>query len=104
MASVVFYDSLELGDIVGVVKSNSLTVAMKILQHLYECPVVSDAYTYCGVDCCLLQNPTFLNISPNRLTPLESTTMTHATIFIHSFQCAQESCHRITPAIQRFAE
>ena len=79
MASVVFYDSLELGDIVGVVKSNSLTVAMKILQHLYECPVVSDAYTYCGVDCCLLQNPTFLNISPNRLTPLESTTMTHAT-------------------------
>lgn len=79
VASVVFYDSLELGDIVGVIKSDSLTVAMKLLQHLYECRVISDAYTYCGVDRALLRCEDFLgNLPPDRQFPLETYQMIHA--------------------------
>lgn len=79
VASVVFYDSLELGDIVGIVKSDSLTVSIKLLQHLYECSVVSDAYTYCGVDCTLLRSEDFLDtLAPNRRFPLESYYLSHA--------------------------
>lgn len=80
VASVVFYDSLELGDIVGVVKSDSLTIAMKLLQHLYECCVISDAYTYCGVGCALLRDEDFLDkLPPDRRFPLENYQLSHAT-------------------------
>lgn len=79
-AAAAFYDSLELGDIVGVVKSDSLTVAMKLLQHLYECRVISDAYTYCGVDCALLRGEDFLdNLPEDRREPLENYQLSHAT-------------------------
>lgn len=45
-----FYDSLELGDIVGVMKSSSLAAILEVQRRIYECPVVCDAYTYCGLD------------------------------------------------------
>lgn len=51
-----FYDSLELGDIVGVVKSNSLSAILAFQQNLYESMVVSEAYTYCGIDRMLFRN------------------------------------------------
>lgn len=76
--SVVFYDSLELGDIVGAVKSNALSAAMKLLQHLYECPAVSDAYTYCGVDCTLLRDSKYSQIPVERREPLELSHIQHA--------------------------
>ena len=54
-AAVVFYDSLELGDIVGFIKSNSISTAMGVLQYLCGSQIVSDAYTYCGVTSELLK-------------------------------------------------
>lgn len=77
--AVVFYDSLELGDVVGIVKSNSLSTAMDILQHLYSCEVVSNAYTYCGVDCGLLQVGGMLSLSPERRIPLSAKSLTCTT-------------------------
>lgn len=47
---VAFYESLELGDVVGVIKSNSLAAILMVLRQLYESDVVRDAYTYCGID------------------------------------------------------
>lgn len=72
VAAVVFYDSLELGDIVGIVKSNAISIAMGILQHLYACEAVSDAYTYCGVDRRLLGPGCFLPMPQNREMALSS--------------------------------
>ena len=79
--AVVFYDSLELGDVVGIVKSNSLSTAMDILQHLYSCEVVSNAYTYCGVDCKLLQVKGMLSLNPERKVPLSAQSLTCTTRF-----------------------
>ncbi len=45
----VFYDSLELGDVVGVFKGNSIWAILHIQRWLYESEHVSDAYSYCGV-------------------------------------------------------
>lgn len=47
--SVSFYDSLELGDVIGFIKCNSISTILQIQQILYESPCVSDAYTYCGI-------------------------------------------------------
>lgn len=47
---VTFYESLELGDIVGIIKSNSLSAILEVQRHLYETDEVRDAYTYCGID------------------------------------------------------
>ena len=58
VSAVLFYDALELGDIVGIIKSNSMSTAMSILQHLCGCKVVSDAYTYCGINRELLRHDT----------------------------------------------
>ncbi|WP_294702556.1 hypothetical protein [uncultured Flavonifractor sp.] len=77
--AVAFYDSLELGDVVGIVKSNSLSTAMNILQHLYGCDVVSNAYTYCGVERGLLQQDHTLLLPAERSDPLNAHTLTHPT-------------------------
>lgn len=45
-----FYDSLELGDIVCVAKGDSIVAILEAIRHIYECPIISDAYTYCGID------------------------------------------------------
>lgn len=51
----VFYDSLELGDTVSFMKSNSLAAILEVIRCLsgYQC--VKDTYTYCGIDRNLLQ-------------------------------------------------
>lgn len=48
--SAILYNSLELGDVVGVIKSKSLTAAMELQRYLFTCKHVRDTYTYCGVD------------------------------------------------------
>lgn len=48
--AVTFYESLELGDIVGFMKSNSLSAILEVQRQLYETDEVRDAYTYCGID------------------------------------------------------
>lgn len=45
----IFYDSLELGDVICVFKSNSLASILEVQRWLYESPDVSDAYSYCGI-------------------------------------------------------
>lgn len=44
------YDSLELGDVIAVTKSNSIAAALEIQRLLYECPSVNDVYSYCGIN------------------------------------------------------
>lgn len=51
---VVFYDSLDLSDIIGVFKSNSLAAILTLQCFLGDAPVVSDDYTYSGVSTRLL--------------------------------------------------
>lgn len=46
---IAFYDSLELGDIVCVARSDSIAALLEVQRHLFECEVVSDEYTYCGI-------------------------------------------------------
>ena len=46
---VTFYDSLELGDVVGIVKGDSIAAILEVQRHLYESKWVSDAYSYCGI-------------------------------------------------------
>lgn len=78
-ASVVFYDSLELGDIVGVIKCNSLVSSLQVLQYLCGCKVVSDVYTYCGINHDLLKSDGFKGLSEERKNALENTSITYAT-------------------------
>lgn len=47
---ITFYNSLELGDVVGIMKSDSLAAALEVQRHIYECKYVSDTYTYCGIN------------------------------------------------------
>lgn len=54
--STLFYDSLELGDTVAVMKSNSITAVMEAVQHISKHKVVRDTYTYCGVKREIMQN------------------------------------------------
>lgn len=57
---VSFYESLELGDIVGFIKSDSLVGILNLQRALYECEYVSDAYTYCGINRrCFIYNSGF---------------------------------------------
>lgn len=46
---VTFYESLELGDIVGIAKGSSVAAILEVQRHLYESKWVSDAYSYCGI-------------------------------------------------------
>lgn len=45
----IFYDSLELGDVVCISKSDSLSAILEVQRWLYESPDVNDAYSYCGI-------------------------------------------------------
>lgn len=45
----VFYHTLELGDIVAVLKSNSMGSCLHTLRRLLETAAVGDVYTYCGI-------------------------------------------------------
>lgn len=66
--NVTFYDSLELGDIVGFIKCDSLATILKIQRDLYETPCVSDAYTYCGINNTIYQEQT----KPNQAELLQN--------------------------------
>lgn len=53
----VFYHTLELGDLVVVLKSNSMNSCLQVLRRLMEATPVGDIYSYCGVHVSLfLQN------------------------------------------------
>lgn len=45
-----FYESLELGDIVGLFRSNQLTPLLQLARDLHEDEYVSDIYSYLGVN------------------------------------------------------
>lgn len=51
----VFYHTLELGDIVVVLKSNSMVSCLHVLQRLLETASVGDVYSYCGIHTALFQ-------------------------------------------------
>lgn len=51
-----FYDSLELGDTVVIMKSNSLAAILDIIRNISEEPCVKDTYSYCGIRRLLMQN------------------------------------------------
>lgn len=46
---IAFYESLELGDIVAIIKCDSLVAILEVQRHLYECDIVSDSYSYYGI-------------------------------------------------------
>ena len=46
----VFYESLELGDIVGIFKGNSLSLLLELSQKIYAHKNVSDMYSYLGIN------------------------------------------------------
>ena len=50
-----FYDSLELGDTVSIMKSNSIASVLEVIRCLSMDSCVRDTYTYCGIDRELLQ-------------------------------------------------
>lgn len=56
--SCLFYDSLELSDSVAVIKGNSISSIMEVVQFLSLESSVKDTYTYCGIDRQLLQDGT----------------------------------------------
>lgn len=59
MVHCVFYDSLELGDVVCILRGNALRALLEVQRWLYECKHVSDAYSYCGINYqAFVQNPT----------------------------------------------
>lgn len=51
----VFYHTLELGDIVVVLKSNSMVSCLHVLRRLLETASVGDVYSYCGIHTALFQ-------------------------------------------------
>lgn len=52
----IFYDSLELGDSVVVMKSKSITAILEVIQCIFQEETVRDTYTYCGIVRQLLQD------------------------------------------------
>lgn len=51
-----FYDSLELGDTVSIMKSNSITAILEAIRCISSNRCVRDTYTYCGIDRKLIQD------------------------------------------------
>lgn len=51
-----FYDSLELGDTVSIIKSNSIAAILEVIRCLSANNHVRDSYTYCGIRRELLQS------------------------------------------------
>ena len=69
-----FYDSLELGDVICVAKGDSIVAILEAIRHIYECPIVSDAYTYCGIDKGLIRDENkFLQMLSRKRTVLAET-------------------------------
>lgn len=54
----VFYDSLELSDVVCILRGDSLQMILEVQRWLYESKHVSDAYSYCGIDYRIFTNGT----------------------------------------------
>lgn len=44
-----FYQTLELGDVAVIMKSNSLTACLQVSKRLMENEIVGDVYSYCGL-------------------------------------------------------
>lgn len=53
--TLLFYDSLELGDTVAIMKSNSVVSILETVRCLSQNIVVRDTYTYCGIKRSILQ-------------------------------------------------
>lgn len=53
-----FYDSLELGDCVAVMKGKSIAAILAVVQYLSGERTVRDTYTYCGIRCGLFHSGT----------------------------------------------
>lgn len=51
-----FYDSLELGDTVAIMKSNSLAAILDIIRNISNEQCVKDTYSYCGIRRAFLQS------------------------------------------------
>lgn len=75
--SLTFYDSLELGDIVGILKSNSIVAALEVQRQLYSCSVVRDAYTYCGIHSALFSKDEQVRASHISWLPSEEIRIAH---------------------------
>ena len=56
-----FYDSLELGDAVAILKSNSLLAALEVSRYINSMPAVRDTYTYCSIRRDILLGDSFLS-------------------------------------------
>lgn len=63
----IFYDSLELGDTVAVMKSVSLSACLEVVRFLSSNPCVRDTYTYCGILSKVIRS----NVPIEGLTPRE---------------------------------
>lgn len=75
--SFTFYDSLELGDIVGVLKSDSIVAVLEVQRQLYSCSVVRDAYTYCGIHSALFSENEWVRGSHISRLPSEEIRIAH---------------------------
>lgn len=51
-----FYDSLELGDTVSIMKSNSIAAILEVIRCISSNRYVKDTYTYCGIQRSILQS------------------------------------------------
>ena len=51
-----FYHSLELGDLVIVLKSNSILSCLDAIRRIMEIAEVGDIYSFCGIHSGLVQN------------------------------------------------
>lgn len=49
LVHISFYHTLELGDVVVCLKSNSLTSCLRVIQQILETASVGDVYSYCGI-------------------------------------------------------
>ena len=54
--SLLFYNPLDLSDVVAVVKSNSLLAVLRVSLYLNSLPYVHNTYTHCGISPALFQS------------------------------------------------
>lgn len=52
----ILYDSLELGDTVAIIKSQSLAAALELIRYFSSIENVRDTYTYCGIERKILES------------------------------------------------
>jgi len=53
---IAFYSTLELGDIVMVLKSNAITACLEVIRRIMEVSTVGDVYSFCGVHYALVED------------------------------------------------